>query len=381
MNTRIVLLSLAILIAETGCIDFLLNENRSDDTGSQPDTFTVFTDPVFPGAEWATADPRHLGFDLQKFSDAINYLGVACGHDGILQTMVARRGYVVFDGGMCDSVHDIWSCTKSFTGTCLGLLIDDGVLSLETYAKDMNKASYMEKNYPALQLRHFVTLTSGYQETSPEVPYIPSFPFFEPGAYFHYGEDMNMLAALLIAHTGESLYSLFKRRIADPIGINPAQWTWGSFIETPDGIALNGGAGTQTKGVFISAREMARFGLLLLNKGSWNGTQLISTEWIRQATSVQVDTTMQPYQPDAWYVPLIGAYGYNYWVNGVVAGGNRKWPHAPDSMFFIQGNFNNNCFVVPEWEMVIVRFGSDQVIDYAAYDVFFNLMGAAIKDL
>jgi CubicO group peptidase (beta-lactamase class C family) len=346
-----------------------------DTTQELPDTFTTLTEPVFPGTQWDKADPRSVGMDFSRFNDAMTYLSTICGFDGVSQVFIVRRGYVVYEGPAVDSVHDVWSCTKSFTSTCLGLMIDSGLCSLQTPAKEL--APYLEKLYPNLVLRHFVTLTSGYQALDPTQPFLPGPPAFEPGTRFHYDEGPNMLAGLLSARTRESLYSLFKRRIADPIGMDSTKWRWENFMEA-QGIAYNGGAGTQGRGIYISARELARFGLLLLNNGLWNGTRLLSEEWIEQASSVQVDTTMQPFEPASWYIPLIGAYGYNFWVNGVLPGGVRKWPEAPERMFLIQGNLNNNCFIIPDWEMVIVRLGQDQVIDYALYDTFFKIMRLAI---
>ena len=64
-------------------------------------------------------------------------------------------------------------------------------------------------------------------------------------------------------------------------------WDWGDYA-TVDGLVVNGGSGNGNKHIFITAREMARFGLLFLNQGNWNGRQLVSAKWVAEATRVQV---------------------------------------------------------------------------------------------
>ena len=130
----------------------------------------------------------------------------------------------------------------------------------------------------------------------------------------------------------------------------------------------------------ISAQELARFGLLFLNRGKWNGNQLISAEWVEQATSAQVDAFVPPYKRRAWYTSLIGAYGFNWWVNGMKRDGKRMWSQAPPKPAAVQGNHNNYCFVVPEWDMVIVRLGTDRPINSNLYNNFFAKLKMAFKN-
>jgi hypothetical protein len=153
---------------------------------------------------------------------------------------------------------------------------------------------------------------------------------------------MNKFAEALTVRAGEPLQDLFKRRIADPIGMNPAQWRWGNRGQQRD-MMINGGAGNGNGHIFTSARELARFGLLFLNEGRWNGRQLVDSTWVREVTR-----------------PHVGSYGMNWWSNGIQSDGTRKWPHAPASTFAALGHNNNHLFVVPEWGVVIVRLGLDQ---------------------
>ena len=143
---------------------------------------------------------------------------------------------------------------------------------------------------------------------------------------------------------------------------------------------VNGGSGSLPGGVSITARQMARFGLLLLNKGRWDGKQLLSAEYVAEASRPQVEVSVPPHEPDGWYVKLPGAYGLLFWVNGVCCTGERRWPNAPAGVFAVQGNFNNYCFVIPEWNMVVVRMGTDSRIDNDLYDRFFAKLKEAFVE-
>ncbi len=92
-----------------------------------------------------------------------------------------------------------------------------------------------------------------------------------------------------------------------------------------------------------------------------------------------MDTSVPPYNRRAWYTGLTGAYGFNWWVNGVRRDGKPRWPQAPSKTAAVQGNYNNYCFVVPEWEMVIVRLGTDRRINNDLYNNFFAKLKLAIK--
>jgi len=331
---------------------------------------------VFPKDSWEIASPESQGVNSKKLEEAMAYLKSICGKDGVSQAVVVRNGYVIWKGNDIDNVHNVYSCTKSFTSTVLGLLIDDGKCNLGTLAKDYVPG--LNKHYPTLTLQHFTTLTSGYEAVYKRAPFDPDFPLFESGAKFHYGDSsMNQFANVLTRIAGEPIEELFKRRIANPCCMHPDKWHWGNF-GVVDSILVNGGSGSQSKGMHISAQELARFGLLFLNRGNWNGNQLISAKWVEQATSAQVDTSVPLYKQRAWYTSLIGAYGFNWWVNGVRRDGKRKWSQAPPKTAAVQGNHNNYCFIVPEWEMVIVRLGTDIRINNALYNNFFAKLKLAI---
>lgn len=312
---------------------------------------------VFPGLEWANASPASQGLDPAKLAAAVDYLdGELKEYGGAGTVFIVRSGYVIWAGPECDRQYQIFSATKSFTSTVLGLLIDDGKVALRTPARELDPA--LAGWYPSVTLRHFATMTSGYDSAGGSYefddqqrgdawhPGPPAPPLFPPGSKFRYWDDaMSQFGSLLTQAAGEPLDRLFKRRIADPIGMTKWRWT---DNDSPGGRVLS-----WTGGIHTSSRELARFGHLFLNRGNWNGRQLVSAAWVDQATSVQVPATVP--NDDLPRSRGSGIYGYNWWINGVKPNGQRLWPGAPPRTFYANGLHSNVCLVVPEWNLVLTR--------------------------
>lgn len=324
---------------------------------------------IFPGTDWLEATPESQGVDSAKLHRAIAHLAAHTGRDKARELVIVVNGRLIWKGDNTDKVHGTWSCTKVFTSTVLGLLIAEGKCSLDTRAASV--LPVMKAVYPDVTLRHFTTMTSGYRALGDEAkggythgpsstPFEPHpEPLFAPGkAYAYWDSAMNQFGYALTLIAGEPLEDVFRRRIAEPIGMNPQAWKWGDFGKghTP---RINGGAGNAGRSVQISAREFARFGLLMLNNGRWDGRQLIPENWVQKATSVQVPASVT----NAWLKSEIagpGQYGFNWWVNGRDASGALTWPGAPADTYAAQGHNNNRLYVVPSWRMVVVRLGLDQ---------------------
>ena len=343
---------------------------------------------IFPGKEWHQATPESQGVDAAKLLAAVDLLDKTIGKDGVHELVIVRNGRMIWHGDNIDKVHGIWSFTKVFTSTTLGLLIDDGKCTLDTKAKDVLPT--MKQTYPEVTLRHFTTMTSGYRAMNDEprgtykhgpsrTPFDPNPEalFQPPGSKFAYWDSaMNQFGNVLTHIAGEPLEVLFHRRIAEPIGMNRTNWDWGD-LGTANGITVNGGSGNNGGVVKISAREAARFGLLFLNHGKWNGKQLISERWVSEATRVQVAATV-PHGFAERDDEGPGEYGFNWWVNGIKPDGKRKFPHAPPGTYCGAGHNNNYCFIIPEWNMVIVRLGLDGSAGDSVWDAFLGKVGESL---
>jgi CubicO group peptidase (beta-lactamase class C family) len=347
---------------------------------------------VFPGQSWQEVKSEAQGVDSTKLKAAVSYLKNNSGSDGVKELVIIRNGCMIWKGADIDKMHGVWSLTKSFTSTALGLLIDDNKAALDTLAKDYVPS--MAEVYPDVTLRYFTTMTSGYYAVGDETrgsykhgpsrtPFKPApKPLFEPpgSRYAYWDSAMNQFANVLTHIANEPIEDLFKKRIADPIGMDRAKWDWGDFGKI-DGILVNGGSGNSNKHIQISARELARFGHLFLNQGKWKNKQLISASWVDMATKAHVPASM-PLESLSG-ADGRGMYGYNWWVNGIKPNGKRKWPGAPSDTYAASGYNNNDMFVIPKWNMVIVRLGLDQrdfAITDAIYSNFLEKVGQAITE-
>jgi CubicO group peptidase (beta-lactamase class C family) len=336
---------------------------------------------VFPAQEWALCTPEDQGIDSAGLARALAALAEGCGSDGVAETVLIRNGTLVHQGPGSRVSHNIWSCTKSFASTALSLLVADGLCSLDSPAAAFEPL--LRDQYPALTLRHFVSMTSGYQAIGgsrwgePSLdwssqPFTPAEPLFAPGTAFAYWDNaMNMLGRVLVQIARRDMKSLLEERIMGPIGIGA--WNWWAEFEL-DGIPIY----YPSTGIELNAHQLARFGWLFLNHGRWQDRQLIAANWVAQATSSQVPADLPLAPTDRASLDGRGVYGFNWWLNGIKADGQRAFPHAPAGAFYASGLHNNHCWVVPEWNLVFVRMGRDERQAPGAYDRFFELLGQAL---
>lgn len=338
---------------------------------------------VFPDDHWQTATPASQGVDEQKLQTALEYLQANASGVGTDEMVIVRDGLLIWQGPAADNVHEIYSCTKTFTGTVLGLLATDGRLSLDDYAVSYLPAladRYAE--YGRIRLCHLASMTSGYDgamgdgwpfySTDPNrhlecvLSYTrPGPPMFEAGTSFKYHDPpVHVLGFILTKTTQRSLEEVFRRRVADPIGMKHFAW---SDYGYRDGIRFNNPAGTPGKdqgGGRSNALDLARYGLLYLHQGNWNGVQILDAAFVLRATSNQVPAGLKTPHFD-----LTGRYGFFWWTNSVRADGTRPWPSAPPRTFAAHGAGRNFIFVVPEWRLVLVRLSPEPPSNAAAGSV------------
>ncbi len=348
---------------------------------------------VFPDRDWMEATPESQQVYPAKLQAAVAYMGENFGPDGADELVIIRNGYLIWKGSGSDTRHNVWSCTKTFTSTVLGVLIAEGRCSLDDpavkYLPDLGDHCAA---YGRIRLRHLASMSSGYrgqvvnvtteQPWGEPISYLePGEPLFEPGTEVQYHDhQVFLLGRILTRLAGESEQTVFKRHIADPIGMTG--WDWGVSGKV-EGIDLNNAAGTPTTpGVQTTALQMARLGLLYLNRGRWAGRQLLPTSFVDEATRNQV-----PKVGASSF--LHGRYGFYWWTNDIQPDGRRPWPSAPPGAYMSHGHSANFCCVIPEWNMIVVRMGTHPVAmggqgiweTEAKWDAFFARLGESLTDL
>jgi CubicO group peptidase (beta-lactamase class C family) len=304
--------------------------------------------------------PASQGIDEDKMLKALEYLKSKSFQDSIDELVIVRNGKIVFEGDSVKNRHNIYSCSKVFTSTVLGLLIMERRVNIDDLASKYDTT--LLELYPDVTFRHFATMTSGYSAKGRSrwndenadwswTPYTPEHPHFEPGSHFEYWDEAQMMyGKVLTTILGKPMKEYLSEKITEPIGLG--EWSWGTEQKW-HGIEINNGC----TGVVMNALQLARFGQFYLNKGTWDGNQLLSEEWCHSAMSNQVDSKIPIFKGDRENVKGSGSYGFNWWVNS--SDGLSKMPDAPLKVAYMSGFNHNVCCIIPEWNMVIVRMGDD----------------------
>jgi CubicO group peptidase (beta-lactamase class C family) len=253
--------------------------------------------------------------------------------------MILRHGMVAAEAWWApetpDKAHVLHSLSKSFTSTAVGLAIAEGKLSLDDPVTKFfpgDVPAEPSEHLRAMTVRHLLTMATGHESEPKFVsgrPWTASFlahPVTKsPGSLFLYNSPATYLCAAIVSKvTGEDLVDYLKPRLFAPLGIDDPAW-----MHSPEGIAT-GGWGLQLK-----TEDIARFGQLYLQKGKWNGQQILPESWAAQATSRQVETA--PQMKGDW----AEGYGFQFWRC-------RHGAYRGD------GAFGQFCLVLPEHDAVIV---------------------------
>jgi len=249
----------------------------------------------FAKAEMESATPESQGVESQGILNFIE----ACEktfdgtHEGRVHGFViVRHGKVIAEGSWkpfdtLNETHMLYSHSKSFTSTAIGFLVDDGKLDLDERVADIfpeDVPADAAEGIREIRVRDLLTMNVG-SNLNHDVPKYPNWRkcFFErkldrkPGTGFKYDSDATyMLACIVEQRTGMKLMDFLKERLFSKIGIEKA-WS----TTSPQGIACGGW------GMNMTTRELARFGQLYLQKGYWEGKNVISPSWVALATARQ----------------------------------------------------------------------------------------------
>jgi CubicO group peptidase (beta-lactamase class C family) len=296
-----------------------------------------------PGAEWEPVAPADVGLSEAQLNAAGDY--AAANMQDITSILVVRFNGLAYERyfgdsyGMDDPVN-IRSITKCVTGTLVGMAIDDGLLSLDTAIGDVIPELIPDGADPltaSITIENLLTMSSGWAwdihsdwdtltsaenwtELTLSLPVV-----YEPGTFYAYNTGGSHLLGVITQHVvGEKLEQFVDRRLWTPLHINRPAWR-----RSPEGV-VSGGSGLE-----LTPRDLARFGLLSLRTGQWDGEWLVSEDWFPEATRFHIQGDSTGY----------AGYGYQWWV---IDDGNGF--HA----WFGLGFGSNYLYVVPAFDLVIV---------------------------
>lgn len=303
----------------------------------------------WPTDSWRSSTPQNEGMNSSRLVEMMNYLD----NESALHptaVLVVRNGYIILEeypGTLLGQnvTQDMLSCTMSVISALVGVAISQGLLTLNQSVLEFFSGREID-NYitskDTITIEHLLTDTAGFdweenidpvqmRATHDWVQFILDKPMVrQPGTYFEYNSGLaHLLSVILENVTGMSTLEYAKSRIFDPLGMTDYDW------ETdPQGV-YDGG-----RGLKLTLRDMAKFGYLYLNNGSWNGNQIIPPSWISASSSFQVS------------VNNIKDYGYLWWI------------YKGTGIYNAVGFAVRAISVIPDYGIVAVVSGYDSTGDF-----------------
>jgi CubicO group peptidase (beta-lactamase class C family) len=329
-----------------------------------------------PGDEWQRCTAAEAGFDPALLQAAVSYarehetkrprdysdqvrifgrpLGPLPASRGGTNGLILRRGCLVAEFGDTRAVEPVYSAAKSFLSTVLGLAVDRGLIrSLDDRVADyVRDGGYDSAHNQAITWRQHAQQTSEWEGSMWGKPHTflgveefgegarPARDLRAPGTYYEYNDvRINRLALSLLRVWKRPLPEVLRDEVMTPLGASTT-WRWipydNAHADVDGGTMPSMSGGTRWGGgIWMSSRDLARFGQLFLNRGRWGPRQLVSAEWVRTAT------TPSAQKPD---------YGCLWWLNR----GQQQWPGTPASSFAAVGFGSNTVWIDPEHDLVVV---------------------------
>jgi CubicO group peptidase (beta-lactamase class C family) len=262
--------------------------------------------------------------------------------DALHSVMIVRHGHVVAEGWWSPYAaaepHVLFSLSKSFTSTAVGLAISEGKMSLDDAVLKFfpeQAPAYPTKNLSSMRVRDLLRMATG--QTAED---LKDFPFFGkedlvrvflelpvpdiPGTHFVYNTAATyMLSAIVQKVSGQTVQEYLGPRLFEPLGMGSPRWD-----KSSQGISLGG------FGLNIRTEDIACFGQLYLQKGQWQGKQIVPADWVQAATSLQIANGSDP--SSDWNQ----GYCYQFW-------------RCRHGVFRGDGAFGQFCIVMPEFDTVV----------------------------
>jgi CubicO group peptidase (beta-lactamase class C family) len=328
-----------------------------------------------PRGEWQHKSPAAVGMDSVKLQAAIDFaqahgstwdfdrdqvrtfgrpLGPLPKTRAATNGVILRHGYIVATFGDTKANDPVYSVAKSFLSTVAALAVERGLIKsvddpvanyihdggydsphnrLITWKNHLQQESEWEGNMWGKNSDFIGTAEFGNGERKPRA-------IQPPGAFYEYNDvRINRFSLSLARLFGMAVPDVLKTGIMDPIGAS-SDWRWvpyeNSIVDIGGKKVGSVSGGTRWGGgLWINSEDLARFGLLALNRGQWGDRRLVSEQWFRVAV------TPSEHGPD---------YGYLWWLNTK----QKQWPSAPASSFAALGNGSNTIWVDPDHDIVFV---------------------------
>ena len=328
-----------------------------------------------PRGQWDHKSPAELGFDPARLQEAVDYaqangsnwdfardqvptfgtvLGPLPKERAATNGVVLRHGYIAAQFGDVTANDPVYSVAKSFISTVCSIAVARGLIKdvNDPVARYIHDGGYDSPHNAKITWKEHLQQESEWEGTlwDKNADFVGHEQFgrgerkpreiHDPGTFYEYNDvRINRFSLSLARLFGKGLPEVLKTDVMDPIGAS-GEWRWhgyfnskvqigGREIESVSGGTRWGG------GLWINSLDLARFGLLILNHGKWNGKQIVADGWLKDATAPSA------HGPD---------YGYLWWLNTQ----QKQWPHGPKGSFAALGNGSNCIWIDPEHDLVFV---------------------------
>ncbi|WP_439553821.1 serine hydrolase domain-containing protein [Flavobacterium macrobrachii] len=312
----------------------------SSDSTTEVTDEQMYFPPNDGNATWATKSVSELGWNQEAVLPLLEYLE----EKNTKSFIVLVDGKIVlenyFNGHTANSLWYWASAGKTLTATVTGIAQDEGLLNINNKVSDYlgtgwTSAPITKENL--ITVKHLLSMSSGLNDAL--------------------GDDVSPANLKYVADAGTRwAYHNVYVKLQDVVAQTSGQ-TWSNYFNTKlrDKIGMTGGNWVNLNNLSVyrsTSRNMARFGLLILNQGKWNGNTIVNKNYITQAT-----TTSQE---------INKSYGYLWWLNGKSSYhlpqtqfefNGTLIPNAPSDMFAALGKNDQKIYVVPSKKMVIIRMG------------------------
>ena len=318
--------------------------------------------PPITGNSWETKSFESLGWNQNALPDLLNYL----------QTKNTKGFIILVDGKIVveeyfanhtSTSNWYWaSAGKTLTSTMTGIAVQEGFINL-----DEKVSAYIGTNWTSMPVnkenlitnKHLLTMTSGIDDTTIEECVTPECLTYkaDAGTRWAYHNVYVKLQDVISAATNKPFENYFSEKLKDKIGMDGSWFT------------------LDNNRIYRSTtRSMARFGLLILNKGKWENDQIINSDFVQNAT--------QPSQN------INKSYGYLWWINGESSFRlpqsqfefqGSLIPAGANDMFMALGKNDQKIYIIPSKKMVVIRMGNAADEVNAALSDFDNVLWQKIN--
>ena len=327
----------------------------------------VYTPPADIGDGWVVGDLNQLDINPAPLENLINKIqdGVR-GYRLIDSVAVAQNGQLIFEkrtrteldraddwaGNRDIELHVLNSVTKSVTSALIGIAIDRGEIAgvdvlVHDYFPEKQPVANWTAEKASINVENWLNMRSGYQwnewtvnylnpanlnaqmnNSADPIQFLLDRPMATlPGTSFAYSTGISFgLGRIIEVASGQSVAEYLDEHLLQPLQINSFDF-WALDGQLHTGSAL-----------YLTTRDMVKFGQLYLDGGVWNGTRVISENWVNESTQQRVNFA-------------VGGYGYQWWMNEYTAGGQTY------SAFYGNGFGGQFIYIFPELELVIALTG------------------------